>query len=162
MTLRTRLILWFAGTLTVILLVFCGALIWLQPAVDTATLDDELANDIVTVTGVLATEIAEVGAGEQAVADMLAELRLPGRGIAVFDPSGRLLGAQWNGLDAGDGMRLSPPSTGAWTYRAPAGDARLRVGDVVVAGRPYLVAIAASLDEVIHEGLMLRRAIIVA
>jgi len=162
MTLRTRLILWFAGTLTVILLVFCGALIWLQPAVDTATLDDELANDIVTVTGVLATEIAEVGAGEQAVADMLAELRLPGRGIAVFDPSGRLLGAQWNGLDAGDGMRLSPPSTGAWTYRAPAGDARLRVGDVVVAGRPYLVAIAASLDEVIHEGLILRRAIIVA
>src|SRR6185436_14859508 len=105
MTLRTRLILWFTGTLTVILLVFCGALIWLQPQVDTATLDDELANDIVTVSGVLATEVAEVGPGAQAVADMLAELKLPQRGIAVFDASGQLLGAQWNGLDAGDAMR---------------------------------------------------------
>src|SRR4030095_10146234 len=103
MTLRFRLILWFTGTLTVILLIFCGTLLWLQPQVDIATLDDELADDVVTVGGVLATEVAEVGPGAQAVADMLAELTLPKRGIAVFDASGRLLGAQWNGLDGGDG-----------------------------------------------------------
>jgi signal transduction histidine kinase len=162
MTLRFRLILWFTGTLTVILLIFCGALIWLQPQVDIATLDDELSNDIVTVSGVLATEVGEVGPGAQAVADMLDELKLPQRGIAVFDPSGRLLGAQWNGLDGGDAMRVTPASSGAWTYRTPTGDARMRVGEITVGGRPYRVAIAASLDEVIHEGWMLRRAVVVA
>ena len=88
MTLRFRLILWFTGTLTVILLIFCGALIWLQPQVDIATLDDELSNDIVTVGGVLSTEVGEVGHGAQAVADMLDELRLPQRGIGVFDRAG--------------------------------------------------------------------------
>jgi two-component system, OmpR family, sensor kinase len=161
MTLRFRLILWFTGTLTVILLIFCGALIWLQPQVDIATLDEELSNDIVTVSGVLATEVAEVGPGAQAVADMLEELKLPQRGIAVFDRSGHLLGAQWNGLEAGEAMG-TPVSSGAWTYSASTGDARMRVGEITVAGRPYRVAIAASLDEVIHEGWMLRRAVIVA
>jgi signal transduction histidine kinase len=38
----------------------------------------------------------------------------------------------------------------------------LRVGEIVVAGRPYRVAIAASLEEVVHEGEMLRRAVVVA
>ena len=161
MTLRLRLILWFTGTLTVILLIFCGALLWLQPQVDMATLDDELSNDIVTVGGVLATEVSEVGPGKQAVADMLAELRLPQRGIGVFDTSGQLLGAQWNGLDS-DGMDLRAASIGAWTYPSAAGDARLRVGDIMVAGHPYRVAIAASLEEVVHEGRMLRRAVVVA
>jgi signal transduction histidine kinase len=161
MTLRIRLILWFTGTLTVILLIFCGALIWLQPQVDIATLDEELSNDIVTVGGVLATEMAEEGPGSQAVADMLDELRLPHRGIGVFDQSGHFLGAQWNGLDS-DGMGLPGASTGAWTYPSAGGDARLRVGEIVVAGRPYRVAIAASLDEVVHEGQMLRRAVVVA
>ena len=161
MTLRLRLILWFTGTLTVILLIFCGALIWLQPQVDIATLDDELSNDIVTVGGVLSTEVAEVGPGSQAVADMLDELRLPQRGIGIFDQSGHLLGAQWNGLDS-EGMGLTAASTGAWTYPSAGGDARLRVGDITVAGRPYRVAIAASLEEVVHEGRMLRRAVVVA
>jgi len=147
--------------LTVILLIFCGALIWLQPQVDMATLDDELSNDIVTVGGVLATEVAEVGPGKGAVADMLDELHLPQRGIGVFDASGQLLGAQWNGLDS-ERMGLGAASTGAWTYPSAAGDARLRVGEIVVAGRPYRVAIAASLEEVVHEGRMLRRAVVVA
>jgi signal transduction histidine kinase len=93
---------------------------------------------------------------------MLDELRLPERGIAVFDASGALLGEAWNGLDAGDAMSVSPTSPGAWTYHAPSGDVRMRVGVIAVSGRPYRVAIAASLDDVIHEGLMLRRAVVVA
>ena len=161
MTLRFRLILWFTGTLTVILLIFCGVLIWLQPQVDMATLDDELANDIVTVGGVLSTKVAEVGPGKEAVADMLDELHLPQRGIGVFDTSGQLLGAQWNGLD-GERMGLTAASAGAWTYPSVGGDARLRVGEIVVGGRPYRVAIAASLEEVVHEGRMLRQAVVVA
>jgi two-component system, OmpR family, sensor kinase len=161
MTLRFRLILWFTGTLSVILLIFCGALIWLQPQVDIATLDEELSNDIVTVSGVLATEVAEVGPGKGAVADMLDELHLPQRGIAVFDASGQLLGAQWNGLDSA-AMGLTPASKGAWTYPSAVGEARLHVGEVVVGGRQYRVAIAASLEEVVHEGRMLRRAVVVA
>jgi len=160
MTLRTRLILWFAGTLTAILLIFCGVLTWLQPQVDTATLDEELANDIVTIAGVLGTEAEEIGPGVEAVEGMLEALRLPRRGIAVFDPSGTLLGAQWNGFDAGDvGSHISPD---AWTHVGANGDARIRVGAVTVAGRQYRIAIAASLEDVVREGQMLWRSIVVA
>src|SRR5262245_37298371 len=142
MTLRVRLILWFTGTLSVILLIFCGALLWLQPQVDMATLDDELANDIVTVSGMLATEAGEVGPGADAVAGMLNELRLPDRGIAVFDQSGRPLGAQWNGLNDDWSFATMPLSGRAWTYRAPAGEARILVNDVTAGGVPYRIAIA--------------------
>ena len=113
MTLRTRLVLWFSGTLMAMLLIFSGALLWLQPQVIIATLDDELKNDVITVTGVLATETREIGPGKAAVAAMLEELHLPDRGIAVYDAAGTLLGAQWNGLDGGDAMlrgRATPGS----------------------------------------------------
>ena len=135
MTLRTRLILWFAGTLSVILLIFCGVLIWLQPQVDIATLDGDLANDIVTVGGVLATEVEELGQPREAVAGMLNELQLPKRGLAVFDPAGALLGAQWNGLDAGDAGRPHARVGDAWTHHGPSGDARMRVGTATRGGR---------------------------
>jgi len=162
MTLRTRLVLWFTGTLSAILLVFCSVLLWLQPQLGLATLDDELANDIVTVSGVLATETSELGPGREAVAGMLDELHLPDRGIAVFDGQGTLLGAQWNGLDAGDAMGLTPASPGVRTYRAPFGPARVRVEASTAANVPYRIAVAASLEGVAHEGAMLRRAVIVA
>lgn len=162
MTLRTRLVLWFTGTLTAILLVFCGVLLWLQPQLALATLDADLANDIVTVSGVLATETGELGPGPEAVAGMLDELHLPDRGIAVFDSAGTLLGAQWNGLDAGDAMGLTPTSPGVWTYPAPGGQARVKVEASTAANVPYRIAVAASLAGVAHEGAMLRRAVIVA
>lgn len=161
MTLRTRLILWFAGTLSVILLIFCGVLTWLQPQVDLATLDLDLANDLVTVGGVLATETEELGHPIEAVAGMLNELQLPERGLAVFDSAGTLLGARWNGLDAGD-VAGHASSREAWTHQGPSGDARIRVGTATVAGVTYRIAVAAPLDDVVREGLMLRRTILVA
>lgn len=142
MTLRTRLVLWFSGTLMAMLLIFSGALLWLQPRVIIATLDEELKNDVVTVSGVLATETSEIGPGRAAVEGMLEELHLPDRGVAVYDASGTLLGARWNGLD-GDG-------------------ARTHVETVNTVGTVYKIAVAASLKEVQNEGAMLRRAVIVA
>src|SRR5258705_37697 len=162
MTLRSRLVLWFTGTTSVILLVFCGALLWLQPQVDMATLDEDLRHDVVTVAGGLATEAREVGPGSEAVKGMLDELHLPDRGIAVFDQAGALLGAKWNEFDAGDAMGLTPGRVGSWTYHLPDGDARLRVQSTIAADVPYRIAIAASLEEVVKEGVMLRRAVIVA
>ena len=162
MTLRTRLVLWFTGTLTAILLVFCGALLWLQPQVGLATLDEELANDIVTVSGVLATETSELGPGQEAVAGMLDELHLPDRGIAVFDDAGTLLGAQWNGLDPGAARELAPASPGKSSYRAPGGDARMQIAVSTSGHVRYRIAVAASLNGVAQEGAMLRRAVIVA
>jgi len=142
MSLRTRLILWFTGTITVILVIFSVTLLWLQRRVDIATLDEEMKNDVVTVTGVLATETREIGPGTAAVAGMLDELRLPDRGIAVFDAAGTLLGAQWNGLDHTDARRHEQM--------------------VTAAGVPYRIVVIASLKEVAHETAMLRRAVIVA
>ena len=162
MTLRTRLVLWFSGTLMAMLLIFSAVLLWLQPRVNLTTLDEELQNDVITVSGVLATETREIGPGKEAVAGMLDELRLPDRGIAVFDAAGTPLGAQWNGLDGGDAMQLLPSRLGTWTYSTPRGDARIHVETVTVAGEPYRIAVASSLDDVTHQAAILRRAVIVA
>ena len=142
MTLRTRLVLWFSGTLMAILLIFSGVLLWLQPRVILATLDDELKNDVVTIAGVLATETREIGPGQEAVEGMLEELHLPDRGVAIYDVKGTLLGAQWNGLEGSNSRR--------------------RVEVVNAAGSDYQVVVAASLKEVDNEGAMLRRAVIIA
>ena len=162
MTLRTRLVLWFSGTLMAILLIFSGVLLWLQPRVITATLDDELKNDVVTVSGVLATETRELGPGQAAVTAMLDELRLPDRGVAVYDAAGTLLGAQWNGLDDSEAMRPARATLGTWTYPTSHGDARMLVQTVTTAGADYRIAVASSLVEIQNEGAMLRRAVIVA
>ncbi len=148
MTLRTRLVLWFSGTLMAILLIFSGVLLWLQPRVIIATLDDELNNDVVTVSGVLATETREFGPGKAAVANMLDELRLPDRGVAVYDAAGTLLGAQWNGLEGGAARHPAPATLGTWTYPTPRGDARMLVTSVTVAGTGYRIAVASALDEI--------------
>ena len=142
MTLRTRLVLWFTGTIGVILLIFCGALLWLQPQVDRATLDEDLRHDVVTVAGVLATETKEVGPGVEAVKGMLDELRLPDRGIAVYDQAGTLIGEKWNGLNNEQ--------------------SRIRTETVDAGGTSYKIVIAASQEEVVREGAMLRRAVIIA
>lgn len=162
MTLRTRLVLWFSGTLMAMLLIFSGALLWLQPQVIIATLDDELKNDVITVTGVLATETREIGPGKAAVAAMLEELHLPDRGIAVYDAAGTLLGARWNGLDGGEAMPRGRATPGSWSYPTPDGEARMLVAPAVAAATDYRIAVASSLKEIANEGAMLRRAVIVA
>lgn len=162
MSLRARLVLWFSGTLLAMLLVFSAVLLWLQPQVNIASLDDELKDDVVTVIGVLATETREIGPGKEATAGMLDELHLPDRGVAVFDIKGNLLGAQWNGLESEDAMRLVPTTLGTWTYHSARGDARMHVELATAANVSYRIAVASSLDDVAREGAMLRRAVIIA
>ena len=142
MTLRTRLVVWLTGTITAILLIFSVAVLWLQREADLAALDAEMKNDVITVSGVLATETREIGPGKEAVEGMLDELRLPDRGIAVYDASGTLLGALWNGLDRSD--------------------ARRHEERVSAAGVDYRIVVTASLSEIEHEAAILRRAVIVA
>src|SRR4029453_16472328 len=163
MTLRARLIPWFCGTLAIILLIFCGMLLLLQPQVDIDVLDDELRDDVVTVAGVLATETREVGEGRAAVAGMLEELQLPGRGLVIFNGEGVLLGERWTGLAPDPAVidfAVHAPRTE--TLTTPAGESRAHVENVTLEQRPYRILVAASLEQVAHEGAMLRRAVFVA
>ncbi len=165
MSLQLRLIAWFCGTLAAILLIFCGSLLLLQPQVDIGVLDNELMADVVTVSGVLDTETRELGPGAAAVEAMLDELRLPGRGVAVFDADGRLLGEGWNGLVPSDDVALVVPSRRQAVTRTVAtrlGDARLHVTPLTVANAPYIVAVVASLEAVAHEAAMLRQVVFIA
>jgi signal transduction histidine kinase len=165
MSLQLRLIAWFCGTLAVILLIFCGTLLLLQPQVDIGVLDDELVADVVTVSGVLDTETRELGPGAAAVGAMLDELHLPGRGLAVFDVSGQLLGESWDGLTPSvDAVRV-PTTSGRATTQTVAtsrGNARLYVTPITIANAPYIVAVVASLEPVAHESAMLRQVVFVA
>lgn len=163
MTLKTRLVLWFSGTLASLLIVFSSMLVLLQPRVGMATLDAELRDDVVTVAGVLDTETRELGPGADAVAGMLDELHLPGKGLAVFDPAGVTLGAQWNALEPLTRQALTPtPPEGARTVRTSAGDARWHVEAITAGQTRYLVAVVASLEPVVREGMILRRAVLIA
>lgn len=165
MSLQFRLIAWFCGTLAVILLIFCGTLLLLQPQVDIGVLDEELVADVVTVSGVLDTETRELGPGAAAVGAMLDELRLPGRGLAVFDPDGRVLGEGWNGLAPAGGVTpaiATSRQASTRTVATPRGEARLHVTPITVGRAPYVIAVAASLEPVAHEAAMLRQVVFVA
>ena len=163
MTLRARLITWFCGTLAIILVIFSGMLLLLQPQVELGVLDDELRDDVVTATGVLVKETRELGPGRPAVTAVMEALELPDRGLMILDADGLLLGERWNGIARVDGaVALARNASSERTSGLTVGDARIHIEKVTLGQDQYRVLVAASLDQVAHEGEMLRRAIFVA
>jgi heavy metal sensor kinase len=126
MTLRTRVTFFYTAILAIILLVAFGALLWIQPQVGQALLDSDLRNDAITVEGVLMNELAEGHDHESAAVEMLSELKLPDRAVAVYEPPDRLLAARWAALPS-----MPHPATAAgnrelfWTVSTPAGPIRV-------------------------------------
>ena len=162
MTLRTRVTVFYTAILAIILLVIFGVLLWIQPQVGLALLDTDLRNEAITIEGVLLNELGEGHDLESAAVEMLSELKLPERAVAVFAASGRLLAARWGTLP-----QMAQP--------APAGQARELFWSVPTAAGPsrvlqrplgshdeYVVVIAASMTPIARTTTVLRRSLVFA
>jgi signal transduction histidine kinase len=162
MTLRSRLTLFYSAIVLGILLVLCGVLLWNEPRVGLTFLDTDLRRDAVTVEGVLLNELSEGHDRRDAVREMLSELRLPGRGLAIFDQADVLLGERWDGLEPSDPSILrSSPDADPHTVLTRSGPARLyqrRLGP----GGEWRLVIVTSLAPVALDAAILRRSLLVA
>ncbi len=162
MTLRTRLTLFYSAIVFGLLLVLCGVLLWNEPRVGLAFLDTDLRRDAVTIEGVLVNELTEVHDGTDAVSEMLRELKLPDRGLAVFDQAGVLVGARWENLEPADPSVLRAlPDAEPRTVLTHSGPARLyqrRLGP----GGTWRLVIVTSLAPVARDAAILRRSLLFA
>ena len=162
MTLRTRLTLAYTGIVFVILIVVCAALFWDEPRVGLTLLDADLRRDALEVERLLVDASARDHDRAGAARDMLRMLKPSGRGVAVFDPNGALLGARWDGVEPLDPEYLQASRPGVpHTVRTPGGAGRLYRRVVGPAGEWDLVLVT-SLDPVARDAIVLRRSLLFA
>jgi two-component system, OmpR family, sensor kinase len=162
MTLRTRLTLFYSAIVLGILLVLCGVLLWNEPRVGLTFVDADLRSDAITVEGVLLHEAAEGHDRQEAVHEMLSELGLSARGLAVFDRDGTRLGERWEGLEPSDPALLRPSADpDPRTVMTPSGPGRLYQRLLGPAGE-WRVAIVTSLAPVARDSAILERSLLVA
>ena len=162
MTLRTQLTLAYSAIVFGILLAFCGVLLWNEPRAGLSFLDTDLRGDAVTVEGVLLNEAGEGHDRQDAVREMLSELRLPGRGLAVFDREGTRLGERWEGLEPADSADLrASADPEPRTVLTRSGPGRL-YQRLLGPGGEWRVVLVTSLAPVARDAAILRRSLLFA
>lgn len=162
MTLRTRLTLSYAAIVLGVLAVLSAALVWDEPRVGLTLLDADLERDAVTVEGVLLHEAATGQSRDNAVHAMLAALKLPGRGVAIYTPDGSLIGERWDGLDPVEPVVVDVVGqSGPRTVQTASGSARLYERRIGAAG-DWVVVVVRSAESVSRETTILERALLFA
>ncbi len=145
-SIRTRITLWYAAVLAVVLASFAGALYVVHARSRFADLDGDLARSGGLVARAMATELAEGLPNPEAAREVLGDLELPGHSLALFDAAGVFIDGRWDGLP----RRLEP----GWVERAalgletPAGRLRLYVSP---GGSSFHVGVARSLSSLETE-----------
>ena len=157
LSISARLTLWYTVILALVLGVAGTGLYFAQGRLDRTRLAEDLRNTADTVTVSVNAEIDEGDTLEQAVTDQLRELLLPGRAFALYDASGQLLGARWQGLspDAVGAIDLTRPAVER-TVRMRHGRWRLLQGAQTHRGIDYRLVVAEPLHELASEREALR------
>jgi signal transduction histidine kinase len=153
-SIRTRLTLWYAAVLAVVLAGFAVALYVVHARSRIADLDDDLARSGGLVARAMAAELADGLPNLEAAREVLGDMDLPGDFLAFFDASGTLIDGRWYGLP----RRLER----GWAERAslsietPSGRLRLHVSR---GGAGFHVGVARSLEGLDVELAALRRSL---
>ncbi|HVB37586.1 MAG TPA: ATP-binding protein [Vicinamibacterales bacterium] len=157
LSISARLTLWYTVILALVLGVAGMGLYFAQGRLDRTRLSDDLRNAADTVTVSVNAEIDEGDTLQQAVNDQLRELLLPGRAFALYDASGRLLGARWQGLapEAVGAIDVTRPEV-MRTVRMRHGRWRLLQQARAHRGLAYRLVVAEPLHDLASEREALR------
>jgi two-component system OmpR family sensor kinase len=158
LSIRTRLTLWYAAIVIVVLTAAGVAMVGAQTQLGLRRLDDELDRLSGTVLTVLANEIDEREDLAQAAKDATDEVGIKGRTVVILSADGRLLSSSGEGPAAASLASLPAPSRFA-TVATPAGDIRMIAVSGTHAGRTYAIRIAASLSALAAERSALMEAL---
>ncbi len=163
MTLRLRLTVWYTLILSVTLLAFSGVLLYEEPRLARAALDAELRRESIAVEGVLREELGERLKPQDAVAELLEGIRLPGRGVAIFDAKQRPVGVRWQSLEPVSEEALFRSIDGGM-LKTPTrqGEGLFYVRQVEHPKGPFVIVVSAPLGELARDLGVLRRALLIA
>ena len=150
LSIRTRLTLWYAGIVIVVLAAAGVGMIATQTQSTLRRLDDELDRLAGAVLTVLANEIDERQDLALAAQDATDEIDIKGRTVAILSSDGRLLARNKDGSNAAFLATLTPPSRLA-TVETPDGDVRMVAVAGAHAGHTYVIRVAAPLTVLASE-----------
>jgi len=130
---RLRVVAWYSLVLVLVLGAFGAFIVWQQRRIGIGRVDRALDVLSGTLESVFRDELSETADAIAAAKDVCATLAAPERPLGIIDDRGRVLAAAWNGLDA------HPDA-----YRE-------RRRTVTIDGRPYVLVVAAPLDDELRE-----------
>ena len=158
LSIRTRLTLWYAAIVIVVLTAAGAAMVATQTRLGLRRLDDELDRLSGAVLTVLANEIDERQDLAKAADDATSEIGIKGRTIAILTADGRLLASNEEEPDPALLAAVDAP-TRFVTLSTPAGNVRMIVVTGEHAGQTYAIRVAAPLSALAAERSALMEAL---
>ena len=130
---RARIVAWYSLVLAIVLTAFAMVIVWQQGRVGARRVGRELDALSGTLENVLRDEMSETNDPAAAAREVRATMATAARPIAILGADGQALAAAWNGLDA------HPNAF------------RVQRRPVVIQGHPFVLLVAAPLDDVRRE-----------
>ena len=150
LSLRARLTLWYSFALATVLGLSGMIVVWQEGRVGLRRIDRELDRLALTFENVLREELAEVETSAIAAAESIRTTSVPGRAIAVLDAGGRVLEANWNGLQLEQPIHVESDSR-VWTARNATETWRIHMRRAPTSEEVFFLLVAAPLADVLRE-----------
>jgi len=151
LSLRARLTAWYILVLLAVLSLFALIIVWQQGRIGIRRIDRELDGVIATLANVLRDELTETPNPAAAAVDAQRTMAVPGRPMAILDAGGRVLAAEWNGLQVPDRTARGGSGTQVWTEETPTGAWRVHTLAGSFGSQQMVLLVAAPLADVFRE-----------
>jgi len=160
LTIRTRLTVWYTLVLFVTLAATAVALIVLHARLGLNRIDRGLADTLVTVRYGLDHEFDEGLDLAPAVADALSELEVPGTGVAILDPAGRVVGARASAVSMLQQQQIGEVAAAAGPLTLNDGGVRARATPHTHGAQAVIAVVWTSLAPFEAERATVRRTLL--
>jgi len=151
LSIRARLTAWYTAVVLIVLAVVAITLSIVHARLGMSRIDELLAGDLTSATGVFRNEIAERLAVPAAAEDALSELEIPGTGISIVGRGGSVFASSLSGAPDLKEQAATIPTDLPVTIQTAAGPVRARAIDVSVSGETCRVVAWTSLKPFARE-----------
>lgn len=160
LSIRARLTLWYTLALSLVLAVSGGALYFGQSRARIAQVDEELARGETLLARAMAREIEEGVDLPEAAHEVLEDIEIPGRSLAIFDASGALVAGRWDSLPREGNDVAGGAGPAFLTLPAPTGALRVHRVRHHQGAMAYGIGVAEPLASVERELAALRTSLL--
>jgi len=163
-SIRARLTLAYAAVLAIALTAFSTGVLWLHARWSHAQFDSELVSLSAATSRVMQEELRESGNLARAVRETRPSLDVPGHAMAILDPHGAPLVAEWAAFrfDPAKFASADFASSGFVTINGSPSTWRVHLQHESSFAGDYVVLVASALDELERQQHLLTRVLLVA
>jgi two-component system OmpR family sensor kinase len=161
LSIRARLTIWYSLALLVVLMLFGADVLWQQGRLGLRRVDRELDGVLATFANIVRDELTETPNLVSAAEEARTTVAAPGMAVAVFGPDGRVLAANWNGLDLRILPELMRSEPQTWSSGVGSSAWRIRTQPFTFGGKTLVLLVAAPLSDVYRERHEVQEAMIV-